>query len=99
MTRNRSREWPKGQRSRPLPAMTEAENLDGPDGEHAEVHERQPPADQRQAAELRDVEHLRDWGDVAQRLRPGRHREERALRARALPSGGRGQDVAVDAPR
>src|SRR2546427_11182801 len=99
MTRNRSGEWPKGQRSRPLPAMTEEERLDGPDGQHAEVHERQPPADQRQAPELRDVEHLRDRGDMAEGLRPGRDREERALRARMLPSGGRRQDLVVDAPR
>src|SRR5437879_12795662 len=52
-------------------------DLDGPDGEHAEVHEGEPAADQRQAPELRDVDHLRDRGDLAQGLRPGRARDDR----------------------
>src|SRR5256886_13366809 len=55
-----------GQRSRPVSTMRDREDFHGPDGEHAEVHEREPAPDQRQAAELRDVEHLRDRGDLAQ---------------------------------
>src|SRR5881396_2909232 len=90
---------PDGQRSRPGSGYSGWGIGGGPDWEHAEVHEREPAADQRQAPQLRDVEHLRDRGDVEEVVRPGRDRQERALRARVLPRGGRGLELVVHAAR
>src|SRR5713101_3955190 len=71
----------------------------GDDREHGEVHEGQPAPDRRPADPVRDVEHLRDRGDVAEGVRPGRDRQERALRPRVLPRRRRGRVVVVHAAR
>src|SRR3989475_463918 len=71
----------------------------GDDGEHDEVYEGQPAPDRRPADPVRDVEHLRDRSDVAEVVRPGRDRQERALRARLLPRRRRGRVVVVHASR
>src|SRR5947209_5415477 len=71
----------------------------GDDGEHDEVYQGQPAPDRRPADPVRDVEHLRDRSDVAQVVRPGRDRQERALRARVLPRRRRRRVVVVHAAR
>src|SRR5205809_194137 len=98
-SRERARYTRDEQRSRPGTCYSGQGIGGGPDREHAEVHERESSADQRQAPQLRDVEHLRDRGDVEEVVRPGRDRQERALRARVLPRGGRGLELVVHAAR
>src|SRR2546428_1819117 len=71
----------------------------GDDGEHDEVYQGQPAPDRRPADPVRDVEHLRDRSDVAEVVRPGRDRQERALRARVLPGRRRRRVVVVHAAR